>query len=87
MYKPKGAHREYRQTPHPNFDSVKCVGKFIPDWDSCKEIDGVLLPSGETKVNTRFKSFAVQYNEHCVYEPERIKAKYLVVVKFQGQKC
>ncbi|OXA52116.1 poly [ADP-ribose] polymerase 2 [Folsomia candida] len=86
MYKAKNPHNDY-SSPPSGYDTVKCVGAKIPDWDTNQHIDGAVLPSGPTRDNLRFGAYSVNFNEYVVYTPERIKAKYLVVVKFQAQKC
>lgn len=83
MYKAQLAHNGYIQAP-PGYDTVKCCGKRRPDWDQNGDMRGAVLPYGRTVDNPRFENYTLVFNEYIAYETERVKAKYLLVLKFHA---
>ena len=63
-----------------NFDTVKALGRRIPDErQRFKDENGALLADGELSyVNTGEKR--LEYNEYVVYAEKRVKIRYVVVV-------
>ncbi|ODM90098.1 Poly(ADP-ribose) polymerase pme-1 [Orchesella cincta] len=59
-------------------NSVKGVGKKIPDYSANVDDDSFTIPSGPTKKNGEFKNYELDFNEYIVFDASRIKVKYAV---------
>jgi len=77
MYKAHHTHSDYK-TPPAGFHSVKGNGKRIPTWKSNVTYEGAIVPCGSTRDNPRFSSYDLVYNEYIVYDPNRLKVRFLV---------
>lgn len=64
------------------FDSVKGLGKLVPEPIDYTIIDGVKIPNG--KMVQKTINTSLRYNEYIVYDVKQLLIKYLVVVKNIG---
>lgn len=70
------------------FHSTKGVGKYFPNPAEFDMLDGVVVPCGvlmtkdEPTVSKRTNTGGLLYNEYVVYDPNRIRMKYLVEIEF-----
>jgi len=84
-------HEEYERPPMEAlstgeircYDSVTCPGFFIPNPDINAYYKGSLMRIGETVMNKKHvpSCCSTDRSEYVVYNPEKVKVKYLVQIK------
>ena len=77
-----GLPKNHKQPP-ANYQSIKGVGKNVPDRKGTIKFDGdIIVPAGKTIPHPHPKIIhsQINYNEFIVYDPERILIKFIVEI-------